>query len=50
MKIAIAIYLLIGAVSAGMRAAKEDKESAKWGSVASIAVHIWFGVWMLLNL
>lgn len=50
MKTAIAIYLLIGAVGAGVRASKQEDGAGKWGYIVSIALHIWFGAWMLLNI
>jgi len=55
MKTLIAIYLLIGAVSSGISARLEtDKEEPSvgraLGHITSIALNIWFGVWILLNL
>ena len=54
MKTIIAIYILLGAVSSGIAARKElDKEEANvalaLANLASVAVNIWFGVWLLLN-
>ena len=46
----IAIYLLLGAVGSGARATKEKELAGKWAALGSIILHLWFGVWMLLNL
>ena len=50
MKIVIAIYLLLGAVGAGVRASKQTELPLKLGAIGSIILHLWFGVWLLLNL
>jgi hypothetical protein len=52
MKTIIAIYLLLGAVGAGVRASKQTELPQKLGevgSIISIILHLWFGVWLLLN-
>jgi hypothetical protein len=54
MKTLIAIYILLAAVSSGISAHKEtNKEEPRivlaLGSFVSMALNIWFGVWLLLN-
>lgn len=54
MRTIIAIYILLGAVSSGISAYKETSKEemsigSALGSLASIALNIWFGVWLLLN-
>jgi hypothetical protein len=50
MKTIIAIYLLLGAVGAGVTASKQTELPKMFGAIGSIILHLWFGVWLLLNL